>query len=253
MAASFADRRYRPPLQPALAENVIGGNQREQRLTLDLALDRSQRRAVAICPPVGIHDPDPAAPEATDDRRDRAGVVADHHQDPLQPSGEQGPHRPLDQAQPPQPEQRLGATPGDRCQPLGLARGQHHPHPRQPRPRRIGPDHLCPTGERGEPISRELRCLSHAPTPLWPQDERRGNSARITGDPRRGKTDPNRATSHGHHAPPPKTQLWSRATGAPSGSTIVRPRQTHRLRATTPARVGTGQQTGSNPLTQGPT
>jgi hypothetical protein len=40
MAASFADRRSRPPLQPALAEEVIGGNQREQRLTLDLALDR---------------------------------------------------------------------------------------------------------------------------------------------------------------------------------------------------------------------
>jgi hypothetical protein len=119
MAASFADRRSRPPLQPALAENVIGGNQREQRLTLDLALDRGQRRAVAICPPVGIHDPDPAASKPANDGRDWSGVVADHHHDPLQSSDEQGPHRPLDQAQPTQPEQGRGATPSDRCQPLG--------------------------------------------------------------------------------------------------------------------------------------
>jgi hypothetical protein len=38
---------------------------------LDLALDCGQRRAVAICPPVGIHDPDPAAVQAADDGRDR--------------------------------------------------------------------------------------------------------------------------------------------------------------------------------------
>jgi hypothetical protein len=67
---------------------VVGGDQHEQRLSLDLALDCGQRRAVAICPPVGIHDPDPVAPQATDDRRHRSGVVTDHHQDPLQPSGE---------------------------------------------------------------------------------------------------------------------------------------------------------------------
>jgi hypothetical protein len=155
------------PLQPTLAKDMIGGDQHEQQLASHLALDSGQRRAVAIGPPVGIHDPDPVAPN-------QSGVVADHHQDPLQPGGEQGPHRPLDQAQPPQPEQRLGATPGDRCQPLRLARGQHHPHPRQPRPRRIGLNHLRPTGERGQRISRELRCFSHAPTPLWQQGERRG-------------------------------------------------------------------------------
>jgi hypothetical protein len=67
------------PLQPALAEDVIGGHQYEQRLTLELALDCGQRRAVAICPAVGVHDPDPAAAEAADDGRDRSGVVADHH------------------------------------------------------------------------------------------------------------------------------------------------------------------------------
>jgi hypothetical protein len=142
------------PGQRSLGEEVVGGDQHEQRLTLDLALDRSQRRAVAICPPVGVHRPDLAAAGAADDGRDRSGVVADHHQDPLQPSGQQGPHRPLDQAQPAQPEQDLGTTPGDRLQPLGPARGQHHPHPRQPRPRRIGLDHLHPSGERGERVGR---------------------------------------------------------------------------------------------------
>jgi hypothetical protein len=50
------------PLQPALAEEVIGGDQDEQRLTLDLVLDCGQRRAVAVCPPVGVHDPDRPRP-----------------------------------------------------------------------------------------------------------------------------------------------------------------------------------------------
>ena len=67
---------------------MVGGDQHEQRLTLDLALDRGQRRAVAVCPPVGIHHLDPAAAEPADDGRDRSGVVADHDQDPLQPSGQ---------------------------------------------------------------------------------------------------------------------------------------------------------------------
>jgi hypothetical protein len=95
------------PSQPALTEEVIRGDQQEQRLAQDVPLDRGQRRAVAVRPPLGIHHPDPTAPKATDNRGDRSGVVADHHQDPLQPSGKQRPHRPLDQAQPPQPEQRL--------------------------------------------------------------------------------------------------------------------------------------------------
>jgi hypothetical protein len=99
------------PLQPALTKDVIGGHQHEQRLTLDLTLDCGQRRAVAICPPVGVHSPDPAAAEPADDGRDRSGVVANHHQDPLQPSGHEGPHGPLDQAQATQAEQGLGATP----------------------------------------------------------------------------------------------------------------------------------------------
>jgi hypothetical protein len=81
--------RRQQPLQPSLAEDVIGGRQHEQRLTLDLALDRGQRRAVAICSPVGIHDLDLVAPEPADDGRDRSGVVADHDQDPLQPSGQE--------------------------------------------------------------------------------------------------------------------------------------------------------------------
>ena len=132
---------------------MVGGDQYEQRLAVDLVLDCGQRRAVAVCPPVGIHDPDPATPKATDNGRDQSGVVTDHDQDPLQPSGEQGPHDPLDQAQATEAEQGLGGTPGDRFQPLGPARGQHHPHPRQPRQRRIGLD-LRPRGERGERISR---------------------------------------------------------------------------------------------------
>jgi hypothetical protein len=74
-------------------------------------LDRGQRRAVAVAPPLGIHDSHPAGRQAADDGRDRSGVVADHDQDPLQAAGEQGPHGPLDQAQAPHPEQRLGATP----------------------------------------------------------------------------------------------------------------------------------------------
>jgi hypothetical protein len=89
------------PLRPAPTEYVVGGDQHEQRLSQELPLNSGQRRAVAVCPSVGIHDPDPVAPKATDDRRDRSGVVADHHQNPLQPSGEQGPHRPLDETQPP--------------------------------------------------------------------------------------------------------------------------------------------------------
>jgi hypothetical protein len=64
-------------------------------------LDSGQRRTVAIRPSVGIHHPDPVASKAADDGRDRSGVVADHDQDPLQPRGEQRPHGPLDQAQPP--------------------------------------------------------------------------------------------------------------------------------------------------------
>jgi hypothetical protein len=58
---------------------VIGGHQHEQRLVQDLALDCGQRRAVAICPPVGVHGPDLPAADAADDGRDRSGVVADHH------------------------------------------------------------------------------------------------------------------------------------------------------------------------------
>jgi hypothetical protein len=105
-----------------------------------------QRRAVAICPPVGKHDPDRSR---RGDRRPlrpvrRRGRLPPG---PAPPSGEQGPHRPLDQAQAPRRSSALGATPGDCCQPLGLARGQRHPHPRLPRPRRIGLDHLRPTGE----------------------------------------------------------------------------------------------------------
>jgi hypothetical protein len=92
---------HQQPLQPSATEDVVGGDQQEQRLTLDLALDCGQRGAVAICPPVGIHHPDPAASKAANNGRDRSGVVADHHQDPLQPSDQQGPHGPLDQAQPP--------------------------------------------------------------------------------------------------------------------------------------------------------
>jgi hypothetical protein len=74
-------------VQRSLAEDVVGGDQHEQRLALNLALDCGQRRAVAVRPPVGVHTPDPAAPKAADDGRDRPGVVADHDQDPLQPAG----------------------------------------------------------------------------------------------------------------------------------------------------------------------
>jgi len=133
---------------------VISGHQHEQRLAGHRALDRGQRRAVAVAPPVGVYGPDPPGRQVADDGRDRPGVVADDDQDPLQPAVEQGPHGPLDQAQAPHPEQHLGATPSDGFQPFGPARGQHHTHPRQPRQRRIGLDHLHPTGKRGERISR---------------------------------------------------------------------------------------------------
>jgi hypothetical protein len=99
------------PVQRSLAEDVVGGDQHEQRLALNLTLDCGQRRAVAVRPPVGVHGPDPAAPKAADDGRDRPGVVADHDQDPFQAAGEEGPHGPLDQAQATQPEKGLGATP----------------------------------------------------------------------------------------------------------------------------------------------
>src|SRR5215217_4298226 len=99
------------PDQCSLAEDMVGGDQQEQRFALDLALNRSQRRAVAICPPVGIDDPDPAAPEPAADCRHRPGVVAHNHQDLLEPSGQQGPNGPLDQAQPTQPEQNLEPPP----------------------------------------------------------------------------------------------------------------------------------------------
>jgi hypothetical protein len=89
------------PMQRSLSEHVVGGDQHEQRLASHRALDRGQRRAVAVLPPVGVHGADPAAPKAADDGRDRPGVVADHDQDPLQPAGEEGPHGPLDQAQAP--------------------------------------------------------------------------------------------------------------------------------------------------------
>jgi hypothetical protein len=89
---------------------VVGGDQQEQRLTLDLALDPSQGRAVAVRPPLGIYHLHPAAPQPADDGRNQSGVVAHHHQDPLQPSGEQGPNGPLGQAQPAQPEQDLPSS-----------------------------------------------------------------------------------------------------------------------------------------------
>ena len=74
---------------------------------------------------------DPAGSQAVDDGRNRRRVVADHHQHRFHPVGQQRLHRPLDQAQAAQPQQRLGATPSDRSDPLGPARGQHHTHPRQ--------------------------------------------------------------------------------------------------------------------------
>jgi hypothetical protein len=86
-------------VQRALHEHVIGSDQHKQRLASHRALDRSQRRAVAVRPPVGVHGPDPATPKAADDAGDWTGVVADHDQDPLQPIGQQGPHGPLDRAQ----------------------------------------------------------------------------------------------------------------------------------------------------------
>ncbi len=142
------------PVQRSLPEEVVGGEQHNQRLASHRALDRGQRCAVAVLPPVGVHRPDPAAPKAADDGRDRSGVVADHDQDPFQPSGEEGPHGPFDQAQATQPEQGLGATPGDGFQPLGPAGGQHHPYPRQPRQLRGGLDRARPRGEGGERIGR---------------------------------------------------------------------------------------------------
>jgi hypothetical protein len=142
------------PVQRSFGEDVIGGDQHNQRLASHRALDRGQRRAIALAPPVGVDGPDPAARQAADDGRDRPGVVADDHQDPLQPVGEQGPHRPLGQAQATQPQQRLGATPGDGLEPLGPASGQHHAHPRQPRQRRGGPGRARPRGEGGERIGR---------------------------------------------------------------------------------------------------
>jgi hypothetical protein len=91
-------------VQRSLAEDVVGGDQHEQRLALNLVLDCGERRAVAVRPPVGVHGPDPAAPKAADGGRDRPGVVADHDQDPFQAAGEEGPHGPLDQAEATQPE-----------------------------------------------------------------------------------------------------------------------------------------------------
>jgi hypothetical protein len=152
------------PLQPALAEEVIGGDQHEQRLTLDLVLDCGQRRAVAVCPRSAYTTRIRSRPSSAGSAAAGSGVVADYHQDPLQPSGQQGPHGPFDQAQATEAEQDLGATPGDRCQPLGPACGQHHPHLWQPRRRRGGLDHVRPLGGRGHRIRRSLWCLSHAPT-----------------------------------------------------------------------------------------
>jgi hypothetical protein len=113
-----------------------------------------------------MHHPDPVAPKAADDGRDRSGVVADHDQDPLQSGGEQGPHRPFDQAQATQPEQGLGGTPGERFQPLGPARSQHDTHPRRPRQRRGGASRARRLGGRGDRIRRKLRRGSHAPSAL---------------------------------------------------------------------------------------
>jgi hypothetical protein len=100
------------------------------------------------------YGPDPAAPKAADDGRDRPGVVADHDQDPFQAAGEEDRTAPLDQAQATQPEKGPWSHPGDRFQPLGPARGQHRTHPQQARQRRGGLDHVRPTGERGEQIRR---------------------------------------------------------------------------------------------------
>jgi hypothetical protein len=186
------------PVQPSLAEDVVGGDEQEQRLAQDLVLDCGQRRSVAICPSVGIDHVDAIAPEPADNRRDRAGVVADDDQDPLQPGGEERANGPLDQAQAAEAKQRLGAAPGDRGQPLGPARGQHHPHPRQPRRGRVGLDQRRrPVGGWGERVSGSLWCLSHVPAPLWQQGTRRGNYARITGHGRPGNTVPNRPTRRG--------------------------------------------------------
>ena len=92
---------------------------------------------------------DPAGSQAVDDGRNRRRVVADHHHHRLHTVGEQRLHGPLDQAQAAQPQQRLRSTSGDRSDPLGPARGQHHTHPRQ---------HYHP--------GRQLRSLSHPPSPL---------------------------------------------------------------------------------------
>jgi hypothetical protein len=150
-------------VQRSFAEEVVGGEQHEQRLAGDRSLDRGQRRAVAVAPLVGIDGPDPAAPQAADNGRDRSGVVADDHQDPLQPSGEQGPHGPLDQAQATQPQQGLGAAPGEGLEALGPAGGEHHTHPRQPRRRRVAPGRARPLGKRRERIRSRLRCAGHPP------------------------------------------------------------------------------------------
>jgi hypothetical protein len=56
---------HQQPIQPALTEEVVRGDQQEQRVAQDLAPDGGQRRAVAVRPSVGIHHPDPAAPEPT--------------------------------------------------------------------------------------------------------------------------------------------------------------------------------------------
>jgi hypothetical protein len=109
-------------VQRSLAEDVVGGDQHEQRLALTSAWT-----AASDAPLPYAHRSAYTArtrpPKAADAGRDRPGVVADH--DPFQAAGEEGPHGPLDQAQATQPEKGLGATPGDRFQPLGPARGQH--------------------------------------------------------------------------------------------------------------------------------
>ena len=116
--------------QRAGFEDVIGGDEDERVLALEVGRGRGERGAVAELPVLGHRGPDAAGGEPVDDRGDGTGLVPDDDDDALEPLGQQPADRPLDQRDPADPDQRLRATARDRGEPLGPPRGEHHPHAR---------------------------------------------------------------------------------------------------------------------------
>jgi len=105
-------------LDRSLPEQVVGGDQREQVLAHHRVFRGGQRGPVAELPLLGQHRMDPAAAQPGHHRPDRSGVVAHHHQNMLHAGIHEHPDGPLDQLQPPQLNQSLRASPGDRPQTL---------------------------------------------------------------------------------------------------------------------------------------